>query len=61
MATAKKHTAKGLQQDRKLVAGKQPYEVKYEAKKLGVKPAAVKAEIKKVGNSRAKIEKDMKK
>lgn len=63
MATAKKaakHTARGLKQDRREVAGGQGYEVRYEAKKMGVKPAAVKKAIKAVGNSRKAVEKKLK-
>ena len=56
MATTKKHTPRGLKQDRREIAAKQPYEVEYEAKKMGVKPAVVRKAVKKVGHSRAKVE-----
>jgi hypothetical protein len=46
--------------DRVKVAGQEPYEVKFVAKKLGVTDAAVKAAIKKVGNSRPKVEAELK-
>jgi Protein of unknown function (DUF3606) len=39
---AKKHTARGRKQDRARVAGKQDYEVRYEAKKTGRSRGAVK-------------------
>ena len=35
-------TKRGRTQDRKLVAGGQEHEVRYEAKKVGVKPSTVK-------------------
>ena len=53
---AKKHTPRGLEQDRREVAADQPYEVEYEAIKLGVKPADIRAAIKAVGNQRSDIE-----
>jgi Protein of unknown function (DUF3606) len=56
MATAKK-TARGRKQDRAKVAGRQNYEVKYEAKKTGRSASAVKKTVKKVGNSRKRVEK----
>jgi hypothetical protein len=56
---AKKKTARGRKQDRSRVAGKQDYEVRYEAKKTGRKPSAVKKAVKKVGNSRKKVEKKL--
>jgi len=58
---AKKHTARGLAQDRRQVSAEAPYEVAYEARKMGVSQAEVKAAIKKVGNDRAKIEAALKK
>ena len=58
---AKKHTSRGLKQDRREVAAKQPYEVGYEAKKMGVKPAAVRKAVQKVGHARAKIDVELKK
>ena len=57
-ATAEKST-RGLNQDRNLVAGNQPYEVAYEAKKTGAPKAAVKDAIKEVGNSRKAVEKKL--
>jgi hypothetical protein len=42
--------------DRKLVAGRQTHEVKYTAKKAGVKGREVKKAVKRVGNSRRKVE-----
>jgi hypothetical protein len=55
MAKANK-TSRGCSQDRKLVAGGQDYEVRYEAKKSGRSKSAVKKAVKKVGNSRKKVE-----
>jgi hypothetical protein len=57
MAAAKKKTARGRKQDRARVAGKQNYEVSYEAKKTHKSASAVKKAVKKVGNSRKKVEK----
>lgn len=54
---AKKHTARGLKQDRALVAGGQDYEAGYEAKKTGRSRTAVKKTVKKVGNIRKRVEK----
>jgi hypothetical protein len=54
---AKKHTARGRQQDRARVAGGQDYETRYEAKKTGRSKAAVNKAVKKVGNSRKRVEK----
>jgi len=62
MATATKapgHTAKGLKQDRAKVAGKQPHEVSYEAKKTGALPSEVKAAVGAVGNSRKEVERKL--
>lgn len=42
--------------DRKLVAGRQKHEVRYTAKKAGVKGRAVKKAVKRVGHSRKKVE-----
>ncbi len=56
IAMAKK-TSRGRSQDRRLVAGGQDYEVRYEAKKTGKSKAAVKRAIKKVGTSRKKVNK----
>jgi Protein of unknown function (DUF3606) len=52
----KKQTSRGRKQDRARVAGRQNYEVKYEAKKTGKSRAAVKKAVKKVGNSRKRVE-----
>jgi hypothetical protein len=57
MAVAKKKTARGRKQDRARVAGKQDYEVRYEAKKTGKSAAVVKKAVKKVGNTRKRVEK----
>ena len=57
MAPAKKKTARGRKQDRARVAGKQDYEVSYEAKKTRKSASAVKKAVKKVGNSRKRVEK----
>ena len=43
-------------QDRRTVAGDEPYEVGYEARKLGIGPEQLKAIIARVGTDRAKIE-----
>lgn len=57
MAPAKKKIARSRKQDRARVAGKQDYEVRYEAKKTRKSASAVKKAVKKVGNSRKKVEK----
>lgn len=57
MAIAKKKTARGRKQDRTRVAGRQDYEVQYEAKKTGKSASAVKKAVKKVGNARKRVEK----
>ena len=57
MAPAKKKTARGRKQDRARVAGKQDYEVSYEAKKTRKSASAVKKAVKKVGTSRKRVEK----
>jgi Protein of unknown function (DUF3606) len=51
-----KKTARGRKQDRARVAGKQDYEVSYEAKKTGKSKAKVKRAVKKSGPSRKKVE-----
>jgi hypothetical protein len=43
-------------QDRRLVAGEQDWEVRYEAKKTGRSKSAVKRAVKRVGHSRKKVE-----
>jgi hypothetical protein len=42
--------------DRKLVAGGQAHEIRYAAKKAGVKGGAVKKAVKRVRNSRKRVE-----
>jgi hypothetical protein len=54
---AKKQSARGRKQDRGRVAGRQNYEIGYEAKKTGKSRSAVKKAVKKVGSSRKKVEK----
>ena len=51
-----KKTSRGRKQDRARVAGKQDYEVRYEAKKTGKSKAKVKRAVKKVGPSRKRVE-----
>ena len=51
-----KKTKRGRKQDRVRVAGKQHYEVRYEAKKTGKSKAKVKRVVKKVGPSRKRVE-----
>jgi len=53
-------TSRGRTQDRRLVAGGQDHEVRYEAKKVGVKPSAVKKAVGKAGNSRKRVEAQLK-
>jgi hypothetical protein len=43
-------------EDRRMVAGDEPYEVGYEAEKLGITPEQLKAIIVRVGVDRSKIE-----
>jgi hypothetical protein len=57
---ATKQTARGRNQDRARVAGRQDYEVVYESKKAGKSASAVKKAVKKVGNTRKKVEKTLK-
>ena len=56
----KKHTTRGINQDRSKVAGGQDYEVQYEKDKLHVSAQKVKDTVKSEGNSRKKIEKKLK-
>jgi hypothetical protein len=49
-------SATGRKQDRARVAGKQGYEVGYEAKKSRTSRGTVRTTIKRVGNSRKKVE-----
>jgi hypothetical protein len=57
MVTKKTKTTRGRKQDRARVAGRQDYEVRYEAKKTGKSAPAVKKAVKKVGNARKRVEK----
>jgi hypothetical protein len=52
-------TTRGIDQDRKKVAGGQDYEIKYEKNKSGKSAEDVKKAVKKVGNSRASVEKKL--
>jgi hypothetical protein len=52
-------STRGRKQDRKLVAGGQDYEVRYEAKKTGASKRRVNRAIKSVGNSRRKVERKL--
>ena len=49
-------TTRGRNQDRARVAGGQPHEVAYEARKTGNSQEAVKDAIKSAGNSRKAVE-----
>jgi len=53
-------TSRGSTQDRKLVAGGQDHEVRYEAKKVPVKPSAVKKAVGKAGISHKRVEAHLK-
>ena len=55
----KTKTTRGRNQDRRLVAGGQDHEVRYEAKKVGKKKIEVKRAVKKVGSSRKKVEREL--
>lgn len=59
MVAAKKQSSRGRKQDRAKVAGKQDYEVRYEAGKTRKSAAAVKTAVKKVGNSRRRVERQL--
>ncbi len=52
-------TARGRSPDRKLVAGGQDYEVRYEAKKTGRSKSRVKRAVKKVGNSLREVDREL--
>ncbi|QDA36911.1 DUF3606 domain-containing protein (plasmid) [Paracoccus liaowanqingii] len=52
-------TSRGRGQDRRLVAGKQEHEVRYEAKKMDVPKDEVRDAIASEGNSRDKIERKL--
>ncbi|SFB59687.1 Protein of unknown function [Rhizobium sp. NFR07] len=54
-------TSRGRAQDRKLVAGSQNHEVKYEAEKTGASKGKVKKAVETVGNSRDRVEAKLKK
>jgi Protein of unknown function (DUF3606) len=56
MAKSTRKGRSGRSRDRKLVAGRQKHEVRYTAKKAGVKSKAVKKAVKRVGHSRGKVE-----
>jgi hypothetical protein len=60
MAT-KKTSPRGREQDRRLVAGGEKHEVRYESKKTGASASEVKRAVKSVGNSRKKVEKHLSK
>jgi len=61
MARKKKRSGRGRSQDRKLVASGQKHEVRYTAKKAGVKGKAIKKAVKRLGTSRKKVEGALKK
>jgi hypothetical protein len=54
--TRAKKSRSGRGRDRKLVAGGQKHEVRYAAKKAGVKGRAVKKAVKRVGHRRTRVE-----
>jgi hypothetical protein len=54
--TRAKKSRSGRGRDRKLVAGGQKHEVRYAAKKAGVKGRTVKKAVKRVGHRRTKVE-----
>jgi uncharacterized protein DUF3606 len=56
MAKRTKTSRTGRSRDRKLVAGRQKHEVRYTAKKAGVKGRTVKKAVKRIGSSRRKVE-----
>ena len=56
MAKSTRKTRSSRSRDRKLVAGRQKHEVRYAAKKAGVKAKAVKKAIKRAGHTRTKVE-----
>jgi Protein of unknown function (DUF3606) len=56
---AKTQSSRGRNQDRARVAGRQDYEVRYEAKKSGKTKAAVQKAVKKVGNNRKRVERSL--
>ena len=56
MARSTKKSRTSRSRDRKLVAGRQKHEVRYTAKKSGVKGKSVRKAVKRVGHSRSKVE-----
>lgn len=60
-STKKSSSSRGRAQDRAKVAGGQKHEVRYEAKKMGVKGSDVKSAVKSEGNSRRKVERALSK
>ena len=54
-------TTRGRKLDRKLVAGGQDYEVRYEAEKTGKTKRRVKRAASRAGNSRKKVERELSK
>jgi hypothetical protein len=60
MAKSTRKTRSSRSRDRKLVAGRQKHEVRYIARKAGVKGKAVKKAVKRVGHGRKKIEQVLK-
>lgn len=57
---AQEHTTRGRAQDRRMVAGGQDHEVRYEADKMDVSKDEVRDAVKSEGNSRAKVEQKLK-
>ena len=55
----KEQTKRGRAQDRRLVAGKQDHEVRYEAEKMDVSRDEVRQAVKSEGNSRKKVERKL--
>ena len=55
----KEQTSRGRAQDRRLVAGKQDHEVRYEAEKMDVSKDQVRDAVKSEGNSRKKVERKL--
>ncbi|MFC3166933.1 DUF3606 domain-containing protein [Paracoccus fontiphilus] len=55
----KEQTKRGRAQDRRLVAGKQDHEVRYEARKMDVSKDEVRDAVKSEGNSRTKVERKL--
>jgi|TARA_R110002012_G_scaffold179930_1_gene345776 hypothetical protein len=52
-------TSRGRAQDRRLVAGGQEHEVRYEAEKMNVSKDEVQDAVKSEGNSRRKVERKL--